>query len=171
MKIKEICGFLFMVFLLTGCSTVGKVFNPYDSEFMCPDVGFGKCATMDQAYKESYEAHAENEMVLTEQGAETVSDNEGNEKCKDGKCKEKEGTEAGPIKREPDPEYIYRDRLFKEMASVIEESETPLLAPPKIGRVLVLNYSDTEDVFYSSRHIYFITKDPQWVLSPYEGLE
>jgi conjugal transfer pilus assembly protein TraV len=135
---------------------------------MCPEVGYGKCATMDQAYKESYEAHAENEMVLTEQGAEAASKDEGCEKCKE---EETEEGEAAPVKREPDPEYIYRDRLFKEMASVIEDTETPLLAPPKIGRVLVLNYSDTEDVFYSSRHIYFITKDPQWVLTPYEGLE
>ena len=168
MKIKEICGFLFIVFLLTGCSSVGEIFNPYDSEFMCPEVGYGKCATMDQAYKESYEAHAENEMVLTEQGAEAVSDNEECGKCQE---EEKEEGEAAPVKREPDPEYIYRDRLFKEMASVIEDSETPLLAPPEIGRVLILNYSDTEDIFYSSRHIYFITKDPQWVLTPYEGLE
>jgi conjugal transfer pilus assembly protein TraV len=168
MKAKELCGFLLIAFVLTGCSTMSEVFNPYDEEFMCPDVGYGKCATMDEAYKESYEAHAENEMVLTEQGAESI-----NGKCQSGKCKNEEAEEGeeAPVKMGPDPEYNYRNRLFQEMASVIEDTETPLLAPPKIGRVLVLNYSDTEDVFYSSRHIYFITKNPQWVLAPYEGLE
>jgi len=108
-------------------------------------------------------------MVLTEQGAESSSNND--EKCKDGNCNKEEGAETAPVRIEPDPEYNYRNRLFQEMASVIEDTETPLLAPPKIGRVLVLNYSDTEDIFYSSRHIYFITKEPQWVLTPYEGLE
>ena len=169
MKIKNICGLLLVAFVLTGCSTMAEVMNPYDEEFMCPNVGYGKCATMDEAYKESYEAHAENEMVLTEQGAESVSSTEENEKCKDGNCDKEEG--AVPVVTEPDPEYNYRNRLFQEMASVIEDTETPLLSPPKIGRVLVLNYSDTEDVFYSSRHIYFITKGPEWVLAPYEGLE
>jgi conjugal transfer pilus assembly protein TraV len=159
MKIKNLCGLLIIAFVLTGCSTMSEVMNPYDEEFMCPDVGYGKCATMDQAYKESYDAHVENEMVLTEQGAEALSDTE--EEC----------SETAPVRIEPDPEYNYRNRLFQEMASVIEDTETPLLSPPKIGRVLVLNYSDTEDVFYSSRHIYFITKGPEWVLAPYEGLE
>lgn len=171
MKVNKIFGLLFIAFILTGCSTMGEVFNPYDEDFMCPDVGYGKCATMDEAYKESYEAHAENEMVLTEQGAEVEKNTEEKEKCEDGKCGEGEGTETAPVKTGPSPEYNYRNRLFNEMASVIEDSETPLLAPPKIGRVLVLNYSDSEDVFYSSRHIYFITKEPQWVLAPYEGLE
>lgn len=149
---------LTIILFLTGCAG-SEVFNPYDDEFMCPDVGYGKCATMDQAYQESYEVHAENEMVLTpykEEGAEE---------------KEITDTEEGTEEKTENPEYKYRDRLFKKMTSVIEDSETPLLSPPKVARVLVLNYSDDEDTFYSSRHIYFIAKDPQWVLTPYEGLE
>jgi conjugal transfer pilus assembly protein TraV len=137
---------LVFILFLTGCAG-SELFNPYDDEFMCPEVGYGKCATMDQAYQESYEAHEENEMVLTAR------------------------TEEGAPETTENPEYHYRDRLFREMASVIEESDTPLLLPPKISRVLVLNYSDDEETFYSSRHIYFISKGPQWILTPYEGLE
>jgi len=153
MKLKGIGVFLVMAFFISGCGS--KVFNPYDEEFMCPDIGYGKCATMDQAYNESYEATVENEMVLTPQTNTEIE----------------EDMDGEPANTEPDPEYIYRNRLFSEMASIIEDSETPLLAPPKIARVLVLNYSDEEDTFFSSRHIYFITTQSKWVLSPYEGLE
>ena len=132
---------LFIVSMFTmGC---GKVFNPYKSDYMCPDVYKGKCATMDQAYEESF---SENEMVINQ------SD------CKD--CDKKNKKEAAT---KTDAGYTYKDKLYRELSSLIDEPETPVVIPPKVARVLILNYTEENDeTFYGYRHIYFIADKPRF---------
>ncbi|WDN90997.1 conjugal transfer pilus assembly protein TraV (plasmid) [Desulfosarcina sp. BuS5] len=48
---KKIILVLYAGFILSGCS----VFNPYKSEFQCPDTYKGKCVSTTHAYKESIE--------------------------------------------------------------------------------------------------------------------
>lgn len=128
-------------FLTLGC---GKVFNPYKSDYMCPDVYKGKCATMDQAYEESF---GQNEMVINQNGD-----------CKD--CDKK--SKKGPATK-ADAGYTYKDKLYRELTSLIDEPETPVVIPPKVGRVLILNYTeDNDETFYGYRHIYFIADKPRF---------
>ena len=47
--LKKIIFILFAGFFLTGCS----IFNPYKSEFKCPDTYKGKCVSTTKAYQES----------------------------------------------------------------------------------------------------------------------
>ena len=127
--------------LFMGC---GKVFNPYKSDYMCPDVYKGKCATMDQAYEESF---SENEMVINQNGD-----------CKACDKKSKKGAAT-----QTDEGYTYKDKLYRELSNLIDEPETPVVIPPKVGRVLILNYTeDNDETFYGYRHIYFIVDKPRF---------
>lgn len=132
-----------LTLFVTGC---GKVFNPYHSEFMCPDVYKGKCANMDEAYQESFE---DNELVLERQGD-----------CKDCEKQTKKSKDRPPVE---DKTYTYKDKLFTEIAAIIDEPETPVLIPPKVSRVLIINYTDDdEETFFGYRHVYFITDKPRF---------
>ncbi|MBU0993385.1 MAG: type IV conjugative transfer system lipoprotein TraV [Proteobacteria bacterium] len=131
---------------VTGC---GKVFNPYHSEYMCPDVYKGKCATMDEAYEESFE---DNELVLERQD------------CKDCDKQTQKNKREQPSENKT---YTYKDKLFTEIAAIIDEPETPVLVPPKVSRVLIISYTDDdEETFFGYRHVYFITDKPRFTYEP-----
>ena len=123
------------VFLTIGC---GKIFNPYKSEYMCPDVYKGKCATMDEAYQESF---GQNEMVIS-----------GKKGC--GDCQ----------KNQPEiPAYNYKNSSYRDRSAVIDDPEAPKLIPARVARVLITNYTEENDAtYYGYRHIYFIVDQPRF---------
>ncbi len=134
------------VFLFMGCS---KIFNPYESEFMCPDVPVGKCADMDEAYQESLDH--ENELVIKKK------------KCIGPDCKKNKNEYA---KKKQDVDYHYKDRLYETYAQLLDSKDkTPLLVPPKTVRTLIIYYPDDNGkVLFGNRFVYFMVGEPKFIL-------
>ena len=140
---------LSMIFL-TGCA---GFWNPYDSEFTCPLTYNGKCVSVEEAYKESFK----NKDI-------TVS-NDDNEKSKtDKECKGKDCKK--PVQNAEQGQY--QQAVFSELAGLIESPDTPVVAPAKVMRVLILPYrSQSNKALYMNRYVYVIADDPAWVLGDY----
>jgi len=58
--------------------------------------------------------------------------------------------------------------VFSELAGLIESPDTPVVAPAKVMRVLILPYrSQSNKALYMNRYVYVIADDPAWVLGDY----
>ena len=77
--------------------------------------------------------------------------------------KAKEPAKSAP-RSQAIPATAYEYSRMRKLAALIEEPETPLLAPPKIMRVLLLPYKGQEKELYLYRYIYFVADDASWVL-------
>jgi conjugal transfer pilus assembly protein TraV len=60
-------------------------------------------------------------------------------------------------------EKAYQESVYKKLAGLLEEPKTPLIAPPKVMRVLLLPYKNDRDL-YMYRYAYFVLDDFRWVL-------
>lgn len=135
-KILKAISTFVVTALLAGCAST---LNPYSGEFECPQMEKGKCVGIPTAYKEAVSGGT---LTLEEKGKE----------------------------KQTDFSYIgieaeYRGALFQRLAKLLKEPKTPLLAPPKVVRVMVMPYqsSDSKE-FYSARYVYVLIDDPQWIL-------
>ncbi len=124
---------------LAGCSSVGEAINPYGSSFNCSMAENGKCISMTGAYRESLQPQD--------------SKNDGKKKKKAPEPKETDASEAS-----------YQGSLYKKLSGLLEEPETPMIAPPKVMRVLLLPYKGTDKELYLYRYAYFVIDDYSWVL-------
>lgn len=132
---RVVKGFLLGVSLLVFGCS--SVVNPYSGDFTCPLAEQGKCVSIPTAYEESVKGKP---LTLDE-----------------GKEVKKEGDSV--------IESEYRDALFQRLNKLLREPKTPLLAPPKIVRVMILPYrSGQGKEFYSARYVYVLVEDPQWIL-------
>ncbi len=137
---------IFLIVLLSGigavasgCSTVGEAINPYGSSFNCKMTENGKCTSMTGAYHESL------------QPVEPKNDGK-----KKGKTGDPKGTDAA--------EAAYQGSLYRKLSGLLEEPETPMIAPPKVMRVLLLPYKGTDKELFMYRYAYFLVDDYSWVL-------
>ena len=126
--------------LLAACSTVGNTINPYKSNFNCPYKESGKCISMTGAYDESRRELAQ----PTDPGKAAISSTNG--------------------------ENAYQEGVYKKLADLLDEPKTPLIAPPKVMRVLLLPYKNDRDL-YMYRYAYFVVDDFRWVLDGNPALE
>jgi conjugal transfer pilus assembly protein TraV len=140
---------LFVIpFLLSGC---GTWFNPYHEKYLCPDGFPGKCASVEQAYDESFHSS-------TEKFSPLVKNKEG---CAD--CNQ-------PNVNAADGQYNYKNELYKELAGIIRDPKTPVLKPATQRRVLIPGYTeDNDSIYYGYRYIYFMDRSPRWVLPAIQG--
>lgn len=123
----------------TGCSTVGEAINPYGSSFNCKMTENGKCITMTGAYKESLQPKYSKD--------------------------DRKGKERAGEPRDPDTmEATYQGSLYKKLSGLLEEPNTPVIAPPKVMRVLLLPYKGTDKELFMYRYAYFVVDDYSWVL-------
>ncbi len=121
--------------LVFGCASA---MNPYSGSFTCPQMEEGKCVPISQAYQESVMGYP---ISLEE------------------KKKASDQFEYSPV------EDVYKDALFMKLSQLLKEPKTPVLAPPKIVRIMILPYQDgAGKEFYSARYIYTIVEEPQWIL-------
>ena len=123
----------------TGCSTVGEAMNPYGSSFNCKMTENGKCITMTGAYRESLQPRESKD-----------------EKRRKDKAGDPRGGEA--------LEATYQGSLYKRLSGLLEEPDTPVIAPPKVMRVLLLPYKGTDKELFMYRYAYFLVDDYSWVL-------
>ena len=119
--------------ILSACSTVGNAINPYKSNFNCPYKESGKCISMTGAYDESRAGEDRSRRTRQERSIPTTG------------------------------EKAYQESVYKKLAGLIEEPKTPLIAPPKVMRVLLLPYKNDRDL-YMYRYAYFVVDDFRWVL-------
>ena len=53
----------------------------------------------------------------------------------------------------------------RQLAALVNQPDPPLLAPPRIVRLLVLPYTGADNVLYLQRHLYLVVDQPRWLLS------
>jgi conjugal transfer pilus assembly protein TraV len=126
--------------LSSGCSTVGEAINPYSAQFKCEMMENGRCISMTGAYLGSLQ--------------------------KDPKSGKNVNGKNGKIADPPtaaSSETAYQEALFKKLSGLLEEPTTPVIAPPKVMRVLLLPYKAEKDLFMY-RYVYFVVDDYSWVL-------
>lgn len=125
--------------ILFGC---GAVFNPYQSQFECPQAEKGKCVGISEAYKES--------LNSTVNGTYNVYE-------------EIYGKRGEMLLTPTEERYI--ESLYQKLTDLLKEPNTPVVMPPKVVRVLVLPYSEESNkALYSSRYIFVLVDEPKWVL-------
>ncbi len=59
----------------------------------------------------------------------------------------------------------YQEALYGRMAGLLKQPETPMVAPPKIMRVLMLPYEGKDEELYLYRYAYIFTDRSHWILS------
>ncbi len=137
---------LIVAALASGCSTVGEAINPYSADFKCQMTENGRCISMTGAYLGSLQRDPGNAW------------------------NGKNGKSVKNTKNTMDPpagatsETAYQEALFKKLSGLLEEPATPVIAPPKVMRVLLLPYKAEKDLFMY-RYVYFVVDDYAWVLT------
>jgi conjugal transfer pilus assembly protein TraV len=132
--------FIIIAALAAGCSAVGEAINPYSAQFKCEMTDNGRCTSMTGAYLGSLQKDP-----------------------KSGKnVNGKNGKTADPPTA-ASSETAYQEALFKKLSGLLEEPTTPVIAPPKVMRVLLLPYKAEKDLFMY-RYVYFVVDDYAWVL-------
>ena len=126
--------------LLAACNTVGNTINPYKSNFNCPYKESGRCISMTGAYDES----RLDKSQPTDPAKEGLTPTSG--------------------------EKAYQEGVYKKLAGLLEEPKTPLIAPPKVMRILLLPYKNDRDL-YMYRYAYFVVDDFRWVLDGNPAVE
>jgi conjugal transfer pilus assembly protein TraV len=152
-KALIVIGMMFM----NGCALI----NPYESSFSCPETSNGKCVSVQTAYSES----ATGSGKAKESAADHVREECGSENDNGGACTEgkKEAT-LNPASKENGTYNRYRTALFDKFSGLLKEPVTPVVAPPKTMRVLLLPYTGQDNEFYMLRYVYFFVDEPRWLL-------
>ena len=123
--------------LLSGCSLL----NPYESSFSCPETGVGNCVSVRSAYQEST-------LPLTATTSDIPAEN----------------PMPGNRERTVSAENRYRAALLDTFTGLLKEPVTPVVAPPKTMRVLILPYTGQDNELNMLRYVYFFVDEPRWLL-------
>nr|WP_246562059.1 TraV family lipoprotein [Geobacter grbiciae] len=144
--------------LMSGCALL----NPYESNFSCPESYNGKCVSVQTAYSESSGGAARTKDAAADQSHESCgSESENLGACTDSR---KELAGSNPASKENGALTKYRAALFDKFTGLLKEPVTPVVAPPKTMRVLLLPYTGQDNEFYMLRYVYFFVDEPRWLL-------
>jgi conjugal transfer pilus assembly protein TraV len=157
--------------LVSGCSLL----NPYKSDFACPDYDRGKCAHVEDAYKESLKGKRDNKATVEERAAACRKCREQAEKsnlpvdvlCSSCAGRPEKGAGASFDHGASKTDTLYQREVNKKLTGMLKKPNTPLLAPPKIMRVLMLPYKGDGNELYMMRYIYLMADEPRWVVGDY----
>ncbi len=138
---KAVVRFLAFALLALAASSCGTVMNPYKSGYKCSPDDFGKCVSVQEAYQESL--------------GESVR--------KPGEARDPEDTED---KRQApaNPELAYQQGVYRKMAKMMAEPETPIVVPPPVVRVLFFSYRGEGNVLFGYRRAFFFADEPRWIM-------
>ncbi|MBI1919716.1 MAG: type IV conjugative transfer system lipoprotein TraV [Geobacter sp.] len=159
---------------LCGCSII----NPYQSEFSCPDTFKGKCASVREVYMEDAAGGQKDRADSAAVKPRCTTTSSGMENgdlvttCSDPLPADADNIAAGtsPLASSftgntEDTNYNrYRSALYDKFNGLLKEPQTPIVAPPKVMRVLLLPYTGQENEFYMLRYVYFFVDKPRWIL-------
>ncbi|HEY6874237.1 MAG TPA: type IV conjugative transfer system lipoprotein TraV [Geobacteraceae bacterium] len=159
---------------MCGCSMI----NPYQSEFSCPDTFKGKCASVREVYMEDAAGGAKDNAEHAPVKSRCTSTYNGMEGGgMETTCSEPSPGEtdkvaartlapATPLTGNIEEKNYnqYRSALYDKFNGLLKEPQTPIVAPPKVMRVLLLPYTGQENEFYMLRYVYFFVDKPRWIL-------
>ena len=143
---------------MSGCALL----NPYESSFSCPESYNGKCVSVQTAYSESSGGTAKTKNAAVDKSHESC----GPESENSGACTESSKELAGTDLQLKENGALtkYRAALFDKFTGLLKEPVTPVVAPPKTMRVLLLPYTGQDNEFYMLRYVYFFVDEPRWLL-------
>lgn len=141
---------LILCLCLCGCSTVGEIMNPYESEFSCANTGdSGTCSSLQTAYAVSVGEQPEHD------------DSRAGKNKKKDKSKE---TDQKHISLAEKYDISYRAATLAKLNKLVEAPVTPVVAPPTVMRILMYSYADDEDILNMNRFSYIMLDKPRWVI-------
>lgn len=143
------------IFFMTGCASV---FNPYDSEFQCPDTDKGSCVSIPDAYEMSISDDPKGDP-----GSNLAKPEEDQSPAR--------ASAPASDRKEPDIRYDYLNKKYAEMSALIADPATPLVAPPEVIRVLILSYTGKENNLFGYRYVYLFATEPEWIISSGKEIE
>jgi conjugal transfer pilus assembly protein TraV len=132
-----------------GCGAVGAVINPYSSEFNCPMTDKGKCVALPDAYDEAINASQHNNII-------------NNANAGTGKKSNIDETQIASSNKS-----TYQDAVYGTLNKLLDEPVTPIIAPPKVLRILFLPYKSDSNDLLMYRYAYIMVDEPKWVLGEY----
>lgn len=138
----------FGVAALVAMLSMGCAVTPYERNFACPQGDNGKCVSVSDAYAEAIQEgrlKTANPLVLERSG----------------------GVQGQAMGGQPEthPEYdAYKAGLYRKLLGLLDEPVTPMVAPPKVMRLLLLPYTGGDNELYMLRYAYFFVDSPRWVL-------
>lgn len=153
MKTLKVAMAFAALFATAGCSML----NPYDSEFPCKGGYGGKCTSVRDAHLES--------LAGLDGG---IKEKKNPPPCEGEECQSRKETSGDALLRATESksaESAYKESLYKRLDSLLQEPRMPVVAPPKVMRILMLPYKGQEGEFYMMRHLYFFVDDAKWVLA------
>lgn len=157
MKLAKITLLLLGSSVLAGCSVL-----PYHSDFACKlEDGYGKCISSDDAYTEATTG-VDMGHAITEDG---VADDP------KGSAAKAAATNPAAATSKSDPSYQqYRDRVYQQMAQLVEAPQTPVVRQPTVVRTLIMSYSPGLDdqTAYMPRYVFTMLNGPKFVLTDYK---
>jgi conjugal transfer pilus assembly protein TraV len=154
---KITCGVLMLTtVLLTGCSII-----PYEDEFACnmPD-SLGKCQNMSDSYDEAITGieTAQPMVPVSKMGDEPKAVN-----TSDHSISPAHVIQTGPTSYER-----YIDDYYSTLQRLIVQPKNPIIRQPTQVRMLVFPYSSQDQsVMYMSRHVYWVHRQPHFILGDY----
>lgn len=111
--------------------------NPYKEGFECPGYDKGKCTSVKNAYKEDISS-----PVAKTDGSKTT----------DG---------AGAA------ETDYQKEVYGKLSALLKAPKTPMVAPPKVMRIMFLPYKGDNNELFMTRYAYFMVDEPKWIMGEY----
>jgi conjugal transfer pilus assembly protein TraV len=148
--------------------------NPYQSDFSCPDTFRGKCASVREVYledgtrkqKSRDDGTAEIPAAYADCASASVGEEGGGTPpaCLDSSPVDAATGAPSTGNRDETNFNRYRSALYDKFSGLLREPKTPVVAPPKVMRVLLLPYTGQDNEFYMLRHVYFFVDKPRWIL-------
>lgn len=139
-------------------SACASLFSAYDSKFSCKNSDHGGCSHPLDAYED-----ARSELTPTFDGTPNIALVEMvEEQLAHG--------EHGHVLAPRANEYrSYQDASYGELEALIAAPDTPVLAPAKTVRTLILPYTDpkSSDRLYMPRYVYSVLENSRFVLGNY----
>ncbi|MFC3052348.1 TraV family lipoprotein [Kordiimonas pumila] len=129
-----------LVCFLGACSST---FSSYDSSFSCKNSDHGGCEHPGTAYQNALQ------------------------NMEDTAAPRESGEKAGDISGQGGSYEGYKGAVYKELQALIESPVTPMVAPAKTVRTLILPHTDRRDGdqrLYMPRYIFSVVEEARFVL-------
>jgi conjugal transfer pilus assembly protein TraV len=150
------------ILILAGLTACASVFNPYESEFTCPQSEAGTCAPVKQVYEET--------KAGVTYPAEDTDCIDGTKDRECSGCSRGEGTSTVTC-TSGKSESVYTKAKNQKLSSLLQSPQTPMAIPPKVLRIAILPYIGRDNELYMPRYIYIFADQPEWVISNIKAIE
>ncbi len=147
---QKLFGCLIAGGLLNGCAS----FLPYEDDFACKNEDHGQCIHPEAAYREAVN------QTAPDAGFREVN-HAPRKKSRDPKQEQGELVAVG---------YDgYQEAVYSQLQTMIERPVTPMVAPAKTVRTLILPYTDDQSAgrLYMPRYVFSVLQGPKFVLGDY----